>query len=377
MFRSDGHVLTNNHVVTGAATVAVVLSDNRRFEATVVGRDPDTDIAVLTVDAAGALNVAQIGDSDALRAGDWVLALGYPLGLSATVTAGIVSATGRRLGIMARDREVIAPLEYFIQTDAAINPGNSGGPMVDLAGRVVGVNSAIASPTGYYSGYGFAVPINLALRVAEDLIRFGEVRRPRLGVQVADVTPADAEVYGLGRVEGAEIVAIPEDGPAEAAGIRVGDVVLAVDGDPVAASGDLQALVAKRRPGETVDLQVSRYGERLVIAVTLGRFPPARLDPEPSVTHGPTTLGFSVAQIPGAVVVAEVERYSPAARAGVRPRQRVISVNRQPVNSRDDFDRVLRGADPGAALSLRVIDPNLGETIVNFLPEPRHRTRSP
>jgi len=377
VFRSDGHILTNNHVVAEAATVSVVLSDNRRIEAIVVGRDPDTDIAVLRVDAGGDLAAARLGNSDSLQVGDWVLALGYPLGLSATVTAGIVSGTGRSLGIVAQNSEAVAPLEYFIQTDAAINPGNSGGPMVDLAGRVVGVNSAIASPTGYYSGYAFAVPINLARRVAEDLIRYGEVRRPRLGIQITAVTPADAEVYDLPGVEGAEIVAISDDSPAADAGVSVGDVIIAIDSAPVRAPGELQAILARRRPGETVRLHVIRFGEQLEMAVTLGRFPGRALEPAPEVAHGPTTLGFTVDDGQNGVFVAAVERYTPAARAGIRPRQRLISFDRRPVRSRSDFDRALRAVLPGAAVSVRVDDPDIGETIVNFRPVPTHQRRSP
>ncbi|MBW3573110.1 MAG: trypsin-like peptidase domain-containing protein, partial [Gemmatimonadetes bacterium] len=169
----DGYILTNNHVVEGADRVNVILADKREFEARVVGRDPNTDIAVVKVDARN-LPTVRLGDADALEVGDWVLALGYPLDLGQTTTAGIVSAKGRSIGIMGRSGAE-APLEHFIQTDAAINPGNSGGPLVDLQGRVIGINSAIASPTGFYSGYGFAVPINLARRVAEDLMRDGRV----------------------------------------------------------------------------------------------------------------------------------------------------------------------------------------------------------
>ncbi|HYH80577.1 MAG TPA: trypsin-like peptidase domain-containing protein, partial [Longimicrobium sp.] len=190
---ADGYVVTNNHVVDQASRVKVVLSDKREYDARVVGRDPDTDVAVLKIDGRG-LPVARMGDSDQLETGDWVLALGYPLQLGQTTTAGIVSAKGRSIGIMERGNPNGNPLEHYIQTDAAINPGNSGGPLVDLEGRVVGVNSAIASPTGYYSGYGFAVPINLARRVADDLVKFGVVHRPMMGVQIRDVTTADAEV---------------------------------------------------------------------------------------------------------------------------------------------------------------------------------------
>ncbi|MBA2670359.1 MAG: trypsin-like peptidase domain-containing protein, partial [Gemmatimonadetes bacterium] len=182
----DGYLLTNDHVVANATRVTVTLSDRRQFAAEVIGRDPNTDVAVLKIEASD-LPVVRLGSAEGLEVGDWVLALGYPLSLGETVTAGIVSAKGRNLGIMRQNRNAAAPLEHFIQTDAAINPGNSGGPLVNLRGEVVGINTAIASPTGTYAGYGFAVPIQLARRVADDLIRHGVVHRPRIGVEIRDI----------------------------------------------------------------------------------------------------------------------------------------------------------------------------------------------
>ncbi|HEU0012097.1 MAG TPA: trypsin-like peptidase domain-containing protein [Longimicrobium sp.] len=265
----DGYVLTNNHVVEGATRVTVVLPDKREFEARVVGRDPNTDVAVLKLDARN-LPTVRLGDADGLQVGDWVLALGYPLDLGQTTTAGIVSAKGRNLGIM-RGTSADAPLEHFIQTDAAINPGNSGGPLVDLQGRVIGINSAIASTTGYYAGYGFAVPINLARRVADDLMRDGRVHRPMIGVEIRDATTADAEVFGLSSPDGAVVAAEPT-GPAKAAGIALGDVIVGVDGTAVRGSGDLMETVARKRPGDRVTLDVVRYGDRRRVAVRLDEF---------------------------------------------------------------------------------------------------------
>ena len=256
---ADGYVLTNNHVVDDASRVKVVLNDKREFDARVVGRDPNTDIAVLKIEGRG-LPIARVGDSDQLEMGDWVLALGYPLQLGQTTTAGIVSAKGRDIGIMERNGAT-NPLEHYIQTDAAINPGNSGGPLIDLQGRVVGVNSAIASPTGYYSGYGFAVPINLAKRVADDLIRYGVVHRPMLGVEIRDAAPADAEVFGLRAPEGAVISSEPKAG-ARDAGLRLGDVIVSVDGGTVRNTGDLMEQVMRKQPGDEVVLEVIRYGRR-------------------------------------------------------------------------------------------------------------------
>ncbi|MGD8278549.1 MAG: trypsin-like peptidase domain-containing protein, partial [Gemmatimonadota bacterium] len=253
VFRPGGYILTNNHVVDGADKVTVITQDRREMPAKVVGRDPNTDVAVIQVDATD-LPVLPLGNSDAMAVGDWVVALGYPLQLGATVTSGIVSAKGREIGILNQDNEANAALEHYIQTDAAINPGNSGGPLVDLDGEVVGINSAIASPTGYYSGYGFAVPINLALRVADDLIKFGEVHRPRLGLGVKDATPADVEVYKLPSAQGAVVSEIPDESPAGDAGVELGDVIVAVDGTPIASAGDLTELTARKEPGQTVKL---------------------------------------------------------------------------------------------------------------------------
>lgn len=368
---SEGHILTNNHVVQDAIAVTVVLADNRRLAATVVGRDPSTDIAVLRV-AAESLSVATLGDADSLEVGDWVLALGYPLGLSQTVTAGIVSGTGRSLGITEPSRGVVAPIEHFIQTDAAINPGNSGGPLVDLSGRVVGVNSAIASPTGYYSGYGFAVPINLARRVADDLIRFGVVQRPRLGLRLSDVTAADAEVYGLRTVAGAEVVSIDRDGPARAAGIELGDVVVALDSTPVRTASDLQTFVAERRPDQRVRLELRRYGRPLSVVVTLGRFPSRKAAARGPSHEGRASLGFSFVESRAGLLVSDVDPTSPAARAGLRPGQRIIALNRESVRTGAEFAAALRKGGAAKPLSLLVLDPELGQTIINYRPEPLH-----
>jgi serine protease Do len=373
---TDGLILTNNHVVADAPVVTVVFSDGRRLIAAVRGRDPDTDIAVLEVDADG-LAAARLGDSDSVTVGDWVLALGYPLGLSATVTAGVVSGMGRSLGLLEGTPGTTAPLEHYIQTDAAINPGNSGGPMVDLAGRVVGINSAIASPTGYYAGYGFAVPINIARRVADDLIRFGQVTRPALGVRTADVEPADARVYGLAGIAGAEVVGVDPAGPAAAAGIELGDVIVGADSQPIPMTGHLREIVARHRPGETLRLQAVRYGRTMDFVVTLGRLPaPPHLGSSPPQHLGPARVGFTVVEDRG-LVVSAVARYSPAARAGIRPGQRILELNRRAVGSVRAFEASLRALPAPFVLSLRVRDPALGETIVNYEPEPLHASRSP
>ena len=267
--------------------------------------------------------IAQLGSSDALTLGQWVLALGSPLGLEFTVTAGIVSAKERSIGILsaARREEGVqaAPLEDFIQTDAAINPGNSGGPLVDLTGRVVGINSAIASPTGVFAGYGFAVPIDLARRVAEQLIRFGEVRRPYLGVNLDAVDQVDAQAYSLPSPAGAEVVRIEERSPADRAGLELGDVIVGVGDQRVRTVSELQARLARLDPGSTVPLRVIRYGRELSANVELGLVR-SGVRPRPTpATEGdePARAGFGVAQRSRQVIITVVRPYSAAARAGV------------------------------------------------------------
>ncbi|HEY0023078.1 MAG TPA: trypsin-like peptidase domain-containing protein [Longimicrobium sp.] len=380
---ADGYIITNNHVVEGMDRVMVVLADKREFEARVVGRDPNTDVAVLKVEARG-LPVARLGDADVLEIGDWVLALGYPLDLGQTTTAGIVSAKGRSLGIMGRNGAE-APLEHFIQTDAAINPGNSGGPLVDLQGRVIGVNSAIASPTGFYSGYGFAVPVNLARRVAEDLMRDGRVHRPMIGVEIRDVSPADAEVFGLPSPDGAVVSAEPR-GPAAAAGLKLGDVIVAVEGKAVKNAGDLMETVMERRPGDRVTLDVVRYGDRRRVAVRLEEFsnpraarsraePAAEDVAAPAETTG--RLGFRAEAVTpeiarelgmeraAGVVISEVDPASPA--AGVLGRGMVVRrFNGRQVGTVQELRAASEAVRAGQVVSLEVRLPDGRETIVNF-----------
>ena len=264
-----GHIVTNQHVVDGATSIQVTLPDKRAFGAEVVGIDPSTDLAVIQVEpplpGRPPLPVARLGDADRVEVGEWVLAVGNPFRLNSTVTAGIVSALGRQVNIIDDQFGI----EHFIQTDAAINPGNSGGALVNLQGELIGINTAIATESGSYEGYGFAVPVNLVERIAEDLITYGEVQRGFLGVEIAEVTARTARRLGLDRVAGVRLTKVTPDGPADRGGLRGGDVVLSIDGRAVDAPNELQSVVALRRPGETLAVEVVRAGARRRFSVEL------------------------------------------------------------------------------------------------------------
>jgi Do/DeqQ family serine protease len=261
----DGYIVTNNHVVKDAERIEVNLADRRRYEAEVVGTDPSTDLAVIRAKGAANLPALPMGNSDQVEVGERVLAVGNPFRLTSTVTAGIVSALGRQVGII----DSRFGIENFIQTDAAINPGNSGGALVNMQGELVGVATAIASEGGSYEGYGFAVPSNLVERVTKDLVEQGEVERALLGVSIGNVSPARARRLGLEDVAGAYISDVKGGSAADQAGIREGDVVQAVGERDVAAPNDLQSAVARQRPGDTVQVQVWRDGAARTLAVRL------------------------------------------------------------------------------------------------------------
>jgi S1-C subfamily serine protease len=374
IYSGDGLIITNNHVVRDADRVRVTLHDRRQFEAQVVARDPSTDIAVVRIPGNG-YPAARPGDSDALRLGDRVLALGSPLGLQFTVTAGIISGTGRAPGILGREAGAepmqASPIEAFIQTDAAISPGNSGGPLVDAHGAIIGINTALVRPETGFSGYGFAIPSNLAWRVADQLVRFGEVRRPYLGVLLDAVTPADAEVYGLDRAEGAEIKFIEPGGPAAEAGLELGDVIVSIEGRAVSSVSDLQSMLAQLEPTTPATLRVVRYGETLDVTVRLGavrsgiRPDDAAPDASPADGEPADRLGFAAASMDGGVVVTAVRPLSAAARAGVRPGQRIVAVNRRAVRTTAEVVAAAHDALRDV-VSLVVDDPRIGRTIINY-----------
>lgn len=269
----DGYIVTNNHVVQDADEVEVIMTDKRSFKAKVIGTDPLTDLAVIKVDANN-LPAVTLGDSDALKLGEWVLAVGYPLDLESTVTAGIVSAKARRIGILEQDfarrqgmqqnrsdnQSTDTPVEAFIQTDAAINPGNSGGALVNLRGELVGINSAIASATGYYSGYGFAVPVSLVKKVSADLLKYGNVQRGYIGIRPIELNSTVAKEKGAKVGRGIYVDEVVDKGAAETAGLKKGDVIVKMEGQPLDSDAQMREIIGRRRPGDAITVTVNRDG---------------------------------------------------------------------------------------------------------------------
>jgi len=331
----DGYILTNNHVVQGADRVTVRLYDNREFTAKTVGTDPSTDVAVIKIQTTG-LPTVRMGDADSTKIGNWVLAIGNPLGeaFTFTVTAGIVSAKGRLLGGLNPSRYAI---QDFIQTDAAINPGNSGGPLVDVRGEVIGINAAIASETGYYNGYGFAIPINLARTVMTQLIATGHVERAVMGVSIRAIKPEDAEDAKLTDIRGVVVDAFSgEDSPARRAGILEGDVIVTVDGQPVESVAQLQQRVGFKKPGETVQVVVVRKGGvRKTVSVKL--------------TAAPNT---------DAEETSDNENNGVSSK-GSAPMENKLGVSVQPVTASDINDRSLQEAlRAGGGLMVEEVSPD-------------------
>ena len=265
---SDGYIVTNNHVIEKADKIEVVLNDRRSFDATLVGTDPTTDIALLKIEADD-LKYLTFGNSDATKIGEWVLAVGNPFNLTSTVTAGIISAKSRSIGIMNQSATQSMGIESFIQTDAAVNPGNSGGALVNTRGELIGINTAIASTTGSYSGYSFAVPSNIAQKVAQDLRQYGEVQRALLGVSITDITPEVQKKYSLSSTNGVFVAGVADGGAAKDAGIQAEDVITSVNGEAVNAVPELQERIGRKRPGESVKIELIRDGKAKQFAVTL------------------------------------------------------------------------------------------------------------
>ncbi len=285
----DGYIVTNNHVIEDATNIEIEMNDNQHFYAKVIGRDPSTDLALLKIKARN-LPFIGYGDSDEIVPGEWVLAIGNPFDLNSTVTAGIVSAKARNIGIL-RDRNNLQ-VEAFIQTDAAVNPGNSGGALVNLQGELIGINSAIATATGSYSGYSFAIPSNLVKKIMDDLLEFGKAQRGLLGVQITDVTARVAELEGLDILRGIFVTRVNEGSAAQQSGIEQGDVIIAIDSHPVGSVSELQEMVARHRPGNSVKVTYRRGGNEKSVNTVLKSY-----EGHESVTREPVNYSIEGATL--------------------------------------------------------------------------------
>jgi serine protease Do len=371
----DGYIVTNNHVVENASKVTVGLSDKRQFDATVVGRDPLTDLAVVKIEASN-LPVAFLGNSDNIKVGQWVMAIGNPLSLSSTVTAGIVSAIGRgQLGLI-RDSYGV---ENFIQTDAAINPGNSGGALVDLSGSVIGINSAIAaSGSGTYIGYGFAIPVNLAKAVAQDLIAHGKVSRGYIGINIGEVDNAIAKSLGMDTPKGIIIQGIVDGGAASLADLKAGDIILEIDGREVNRPNELQSYVASLTAGTTVKLKIFRDSNILERKVTLkARDEEIKTEPVSDKENskekseaGLTTATFddigltvknlsekdkSDYSINSGVIITQVKPFSTAEDQKLFSGLIITEADKEKISNVDDFKEIIN-KKKGSALLMKVVD---------------------
>jgi serine protease Do/serine protease DegQ len=338
-----GYVITNHHVVAGADTITVTLSNGRQLDAKVIGSDPESDVAVIRIPN-GDLTALPLADSDRLRVGDFVVAIGNPFGLGQTVTSGIVSALGRTgLGIQG--------YEDFIQTDASINPGNSGGALINLRGELVGINSAIIAPGGGNVGIGFAIPSNMVSRLMNQIIEHGSVRRGQLGVSVQDLTPELARAFNIPANEGAVIAQVNPRSAADKAGLREGDVVLRVNDRPIRDGSSLRNAVGLLEVGASVQLEILRDGRSLTIKAKVGEYVPAKTegdDLNPRLAGaifediGPRSPLTGKVQ---GILVARIESGSPAARAGLRSNDVITAINRQRVSSTDELRRIAAGSN--------------------------------
>ena len=353
---ADGYVMTNHHVVEGSEQITVTLADKREFSAKLIGSDQRTDVALLKIDASG-LPAARIGDSNRLRVGEWVIAIGSPFGLENTVTAGIVSAKARETG------EFLP----FIQTDVAVNPGNSGGPLINMRGEVIGINSQIFTTSGAFAGISFAIPIDEAMRVQEQLRASGRVIRGRIGVTIGGVSREVAEAIGLAKAQGALVTNVDPDGPAAKAGVEAGDVIVRFDGRSIDSQSDLPRIVGGTRPGSKVSMSVWRKGAQRDLQVTVGEMAQEQQtarsgEPAPRSAAPANALGLTVSDVPaerlkelkvrGAVQVDAVE--GPAASAGLRSGDLILSVNNADVVNASQFNEQVARLDRKRNVALLV-----------------------
>ncbi|HEY0770222.1 MAG TPA: Do family serine endopeptidase [Sphingobacteriaceae bacterium] len=383
----DGYIVTNNHVVENADGIEVILPDKRSFQAKLIGRDPSTDLALIKINGSG-FPVLNFGNSDLVQVGEWVLAVGYPLSLNTTVTAGIISAKGRSIGILDRpspgtpgeDQRGSTAIESFIQTDAAINPGNSGGALVNANGELIGINAAIASQTGGYQGYGFAIPVNLAKKIVSDLRQYGEVRRGFLGVTFP-APAAESELLkekGIapGSVSGVYLTGVQPGSPAAMAGLREGDIVQNIDGVKINSSSEFSERIARHRPGDSFPLTFLRNGSTRTVNVTLKSQPAPALaeNTRPGSGTAAAKLGASFAPIPdeykqqyrlrSGVIVTEVQRGGLFSQIGIPAGTVIISINRMAISNINDLNKALAIPNNGM-ISINGITPDGSRIVVN------------
>lgn len=349
----DGFIVTNNHVVAGADEVTVTLSNKKSFQAKVVAADPSSDLALLKIDAKG-LPFILYGNSDEVKVGQWVIAVGYPLTLEATVTAGIVSAKGRTLDINRRQSS--SPIESFIQTDAAVNPGNSGGPLVTTDGKLIGINSAIASPTGTYAGYSFTIPVNIVKKIVNDLMQHGTVQRAYLGINYpSDNLSDDAKKqYGIKDDEGVYITDVPTNGAAYAAGLRKGDVITKINGSNVYSGADMVGQIATYRPGDKINISYKREGRETTIPIVLrnsqGTTDAVKTSILDKLGADLQTLDKDDAKelgVKGGVIVRSFNDNSPFNKTRMEQGFVILRVNGKEVSSVQDFRKALESAEGG------------------------------
>lgn len=354
----DGYILTNNHVVRDADKISVRLHDGREFDAEHIGGDPQSEVAVIKINAEDQLPVIPLGDSNLLEIGEWVIAIGNPFGLNETLTVGVVSAKGRS-GIG------LADYEDFIQTDAAINPGNSGGPLLNINGEVIGINTAIFTRSGGYMGIGFAVPINMARAIKKQLVETGEVVRGHLGIMIQELTADLAASFGMDEPRGILVGDVVPDSPAEKQGLQQGDILLQRDGREIKDVASFRNEIALTAPGTAIALTIFRDGETIEKTLEIGTLDDAKMVTTEDEETWQEKLGLTVTELTDehaerfgyetgrGVLVEQVEAYGPAARAGIRPGNLIVSVNRQPTRTPEEFYQALKAGGETVLLQVR------------------------
>lgn len=366
----DGYIVTNNHVISGATELTVTLANKRSFTAKVIGADPSSDLAVIKIDANN-LPFLLYGNSDEAEVGQWVLAVGYPLMLEATVTAGIISAKGRTLDINSRQSNT--PVESFIQTDAAVNPGNSGGPLITTDGKLIGINSAIASPTGSYAGYSFTIPVNIVKKIVDDIIKYGTVQRAYLGIQYPRENISDElkKEYGIKDGEGVYVLDVPEDGAAKAAGIQKGDVITKVNNVTVKSGADMVGQIATYRPGDKISISFKRDGKEhtknITLRNSLGTVDIVKVNILDKLGAQFETLSANAAKelgVNGGVVIKSIGNTGLLSRVRVQEGFVILKANNKEVKTVDEFRKVLD--DSSGSIKVEGVYPGY-EGIYNFV----------